>query len=331
MAGIGVVVNPRSRRNLRHPDAAARLQRSIGDVGIVREARSLDELHRIAEEFGRAGIDVLAISGGDGTNSVTLTGFLEVYGPEPLPPVALLRGGTMNTLASSIAVPHDAPQHLLTSLARRYADGGPAAIEWVERDVMSVRPVDDGKPQCAFLFGTGVVYGYLAEYYAAGASSPGVAAATLARGIGSALVGSELIRRMSAPFRGTVAFDDTASWPERDYLAIAAGTIAHIGLGFRPFHRFAERQGAFHVLGIHASPTAFVAELPRIGRAQPIGKGKAFDAVCDRMIVRSASPPLRYMTDGDLHEARDSVEVTIATRVRLIQLPRDRRLASRNT
>lgn len=332
MAGIGVIVNPKSRRNLRRPEAAALLQRIVADRGVVRQARSEDELRDIAREFRRSGIDVLAIGGGDGTNSVTLTGFLDVYAGAQLPSVALLRGGTMNTLANSLGVPRCSPEKLLASLVRRYSGCGEAPLECVERDVMGVRANGSGRGRCAFLFGTGVVCGYLGEYYAAGGSSPGVAAWTLARGIGSALVGTELIRRMAAPFRGTVAFDDAPPWPERDYLAVAAGTIDQIGLGFRPFHRFAERRGAFHVLGIHASPAAFVLDLSRIRRARPMREGKAFDAVCDRMLVQAAGPPLRYMLDGDLHEAPDGVEVTVAARVRLLHLRRDRgssRLAPR--
>ncbi|HXX69976.1 MAG TPA: diacylglycerol kinase family protein [Polyangiaceae bacterium] len=320
MPGIGVVMNPRSRRNLRRPETASLLRHRIGDAGVVREARSVDELHRIAEEFLRTGIDVLAICGGDGTNTVTLTGFLEVYGAAALPAVALLRGGTMNTLANSVGVPRRAPEKLLTNLVRSYSAARREPLACVERDVMSIRAIGEARARSGFLFGAGVVYGYLAEYYAAGASSPWTAATTLARGVGSAVLGTELIRRIAAPFRGTVAFADGSAWPERDYLALAAGTIAHIGLGFQPFYRFAERQGAFHVLGIHAPPTSFVVELPRILAARPMREGKAYDAVSDRMLVRSATPPLRYMIDGDLHEAPDSVEVTTGRRVRLIPL-----------
>ena len=79
MPGIGVVLNPKSRRNLRDPLAASRLARTLGDQGVVREARSVDELYRIAADFRRDDIEILAISGGDGTNHVTLTGFLDVY------------------------------------------------------------------------------------------------------------------------------------------------------------------------------------------------------------------------------------------------------------
>ena len=103
MSGIGVVLNPRSRENLRDPGAAVRFARALGDQGVVRAAHSREELYRIAEDFKKLSIDVLGISGGDGTNHVTITGFLNVYGARALPQLAFLRGGTMNTVANSVA------------------------------------------------------------------------------------------------------------------------------------------------------------------------------------------------------------------------------------
>jgi diacylglycerol kinase family enzyme len=328
MAGIGVVVNPKSRHNLRHPGALPRLARSVGSLGTVREARTIDELHRIAEDFRRDKIDVLAISGGDGTNTVTLSGFVHVYGGAPLPDLALLRGGTMNTVANSVGVRHGSPEHLLTSLVRAYAakaDG----LRRAERRLLCVSDVSArggparALPQYGFLFGTGVMVGFLAEYYATGNPSPLVAAGTLARASASALVAGPMIRRMAAPFRGTVALADGTVWEERDYLAVAAGTIAHIGLAFKPFYRFGEghERGAFHALGIHASPLAFVAELGRVHAGHPMRPGKAHEALSARMLIRSASGTVNYMVDGDLHAAAGEIEVTIGPRVRLLIAP----------
>src|SRR5580704_4739827 len=204
MSGIGVVFNPRSRRNLGDPSAARRLADALGDHGVVREAHSRDELHRIAEDFKALSIDVLGISGGDGTNHVTITGFLNVYGAHSLPQVALLRGGTMNTVANSVGVRRGGPEGLLARLVRAYARRSILPLAGVERRVMRMKP-EGGRPHYGFLFGTGVVHGFLAEYYRSGAVTPWVAATTLARGIGSAVVGGETIRRMAAPFRGSVA------------------------------------------------------------------------------------------------------------------------------
>jgi diacylglycerol kinase (ATP) len=127
-----------------------------------------------------------------------------------------------------------------------------------------------------------------------------------------------MIRRMAQPFRGQVSFDDGTRWESRDYLSVAAGTIAHIGLNFRPFHRYDELPSRFHMLGIHTSPLGFVRELPRIHRQQPMRPGKTFESVTQRAVVQSADGVMRYMIDGDLHETRGEVEVAIGPRVKLV-------------
>ena len=309
---IGVVLNPRSRRNLRDPRAASRLARTLGDHGVVREARSLDDLYRIAEDFKSLRIDVLGISGGDGTNHVTLTGFINVYDGMQLPQIAFLRGGTMNTVANSVGLRKGRPEGLLGQLIRAYAARAAQPLINVERHVMRVGE------NYGFLFGTGAVYGYLAEYYRDGEPTPLVAAKTLLRGIGSTLVGGEMVRRMAAPFRGSVELDDGTFWEERDYLAVAGGTIDQMGLNFRPFYRFDERPNTFHLLGIHAPPMRFIRELPRIQRAEPMRPGNTFEATPGRAIIRSSDGIMRYMIDGDLHQTTGPLEVSIGPRVKIV-------------
>jgi diacylglycerol kinase (ATP) len=321
---IGVVVNPRSRRNLRDPDASLRLARALGDHGIVREVHSLDDLHRTAEDFKRLHIDVLGISGGDGTNHVTITGFLSVYAATPLPQLAFLRGGTMNTVANAVGIRRGRPEGVLGRVIRAYAERAVRPLANVERHVMRIGPAgqsDEGKVNYGFLFGTGVVYGFLSEYYRNGEPSPLVAAKTLARGVGSTLVGGETIRRMAKPFRGSVTLDDGTTWKTRDYLSIAGGTIDQIGLNFRPFYRYAERPSAFHLLGIYASPLQFVLDLPRIARAQPMRAHRTLEGVTGRAIVESADGTMRYMIDGDLHEVKGALEVSIGPRVKIVVAP----------
>jgi diacylglycerol kinase (ATP) len=318
VSGIGVVLNPKSGRNARDPGAALRLARTLGDHGVLRQARSIDELHRIAEDFRNVDIDILAISGGDGTNHVTLTGFLDVYAGATMPQVALLRGGTMNTVANSVGVGTGGPEGLLGRLVREYARRGALELENVERHVMRIAPPGEAKAHYGFLFGTGVVHGFLSEYYRHGKPSPLVALKTLTLGIGSALVRGETIRRMARPFRGSVVLDDGTVWQERDFLAVAAGTISHIGLQFKPFYRHGEAPGRFHLLGIHASPLSFVRELPRVHRAEPMRPGKALDALSSRAVIRSADGCVKYMIDGDLHETEGPLEVAIGPRVRLV-------------
>jgi len=321
MPGIGVVVNPRSRKNQRDPKAASRLAQTLGDDGVVREARSREELHAIAEDFKRLGIDVLGISGGDGTNHVTITGFLDVYGDTALPPLALLRGGTMNTVANALGVPRDGrgPEGLLERLKRDYAGRASQPIRGVERHVLRVTPAaEPERGMYGFLFGTGVVAGFLGEYYRSAQPSPLTAAGTLFRAVGSTLVGGPMIKRMAAPFRGAVVLDDGTTWAEGPYLSVAAGTIDQIGLSFRPFHRAAERPGTFHVLGIFAPPLQLVRELPRIWRAEAMRPGRAHEATPTSLVLRPSDGECRYMIDGDLHLSRGDLRVDIGPRVKIL-------------
>lgn len=330
MPGIGVVFNPRSGRNLRDPRAARRLARALGDHGTVRRAGSIDELYRVAEDFRKLDIDVLGISGGDGTNGVTITGFLDVYEGSALPQIAFLRGGTMNTVANSVGVRRGRPEGLLDRLARAYVERASRPLQDVERHVMCLRGEKARAPSAGkssmpplpevygFLFGTGVVYGFLAEYYRGGQPNPVVAAKTLLRGVASTLVGGAMVRRMAEPFRGSVELPDGTRWEERDYLAIAGGTIDQIGLNFRPFRRYDETPETFHLLGIHTSPWGVVRQLPRIWRGAPMRPGHTFEATPPTATVLSPRSPIRYMVDGDLHECAGPLQVSIGPRVRIV-------------
>jgi len=288
----------------------------------VREAHTLDDLYRIAEDFKRIKIEVLGISGGDGTNHVTLTGFINVYAGHQLPQIAFLRGGTMNTVANAVGVRRGRPEGLLGRLIRAYAERASFPLIHAERHVMRVVALDrrknPGADHYGFLFGTGVVRGFLAEYYRSGEPSPLIAAKTLLRGVGSTMVRGDMIKRMAAPFRGSVEIDDGTRWAERDYLAIASGTIDQIGLNFRPFCRYAERPETFHILGIHASPLQLVRDLPRIWRAEPIRSRNAYEATPRWVRISSHDGAIGYMIDGDLHEARGPIELRVGPRVKIV-------------
>ena len=99
---IGTVVNPRARKNAEDPARIGRLGQILDTEGIVRQARTLDEIADIAREFRGSGIDILGIDGGDGTIHHTISAFIPIYGDAGLPPIAILRGGTMNTIANSL-------------------------------------------------------------------------------------------------------------------------------------------------------------------------------------------------------------------------------------
>ena len=306
---IGLIVNPRSRKNARDPAAAGRLEAQLGTAGVLRQTRTEEDVVTIAREFRDRGVDVLALAGGDGTTHVILTGFLREYGDAPLPAIALLRGGTMNTVANSIGVPRGHPESLLARLLHQRGRG--------ESPPLTTRNALRVGEHAGFLFGAGVVHGFLAEYYRGGEPSPAVAVRTLARGVASAALGGETIRRMARPFRGSVVVDG-ARWPEREYLTVTGGSVDQIGLGFRPFPRASERPGSFQILGIHTSPLGFSVALPRVFRGRGLPEDKAYDALTTHAILEPSETRLEYMIDGDLHGCDGPLEVRCGPAVRLL-------------
>jgi diacylglycerol kinase family enzyme len=308
MGGIGVVVNPRSRQNQRDPRAAQRLARSLGDHGVVRTARSRDDLARIAEDFRKLEIDILGISGGDGTNYVTLTGFLDVYADEPLPTLAFLRGGTFNTVANAVGVPRGRPDGLLAQVIRSHARREP--LQCVERHVMRIGN------HCGFIFGTGAIYGFISDYNQVEQRDALWAAKVLARASGNVLAGRPT--PVAQRWEGKVTLDDGYEFPERDYLAIAAGTVDQIGLGFTPFYRSGHVEGSFHILGIHAPAMGFVSKLPDIWHGRPMGPDHTYDRLTRRAVIEARDGVVRYVCDGDVHDHPGPLVLETGPRVKIL-------------
>ncbi|MFZ5478297.1 MAG: diacylglycerol/lipid kinase family protein [Myxococcota bacterium] len=310
MPGIAVVTNPRSRRNLRDPRLAGQLAYVLGSKGEVAQPKDREELTDTCRRFRDAGVDVLAVNGGDGTTHTILTALMQVWGDAPLPSVALLRGGTMNTVATGIGI-RGSPAELLGRLVAQYHAGEP--IGFVERNLLRV---SGDVPQYGFLFGNGLISNYLEVYYEGSEPSPAKAALVLAKGILSALVGGELIQRLTRRAEvEVVAGGET--WPWRSYLTVAAGTADNIGLGFKPFFRASSHPGHMHALGIACSARDFILDLPRVRLGKPFTAPDVGQAVVDRLILRG-DRPLPYMVDGDFHVGGQSLEVTVGPRLRLL-------------
>lgn len=312
MEAIGLLINPRAKRHRNDTGGALRMARILGDRGVVGECHDQDDLLRVAEDFKRQGVTILAMGGGDGTTGYSLTGFREVYRDEQLPKVALLRGGTMNTVANSIGIPRGQPDDLLRGLVRKV--GRCRAVPTVEWSTMLVNG------RCSFLAGAGVVHAWLAEYYALGQPYPTrwTAVETFARSVGSTLVQGPMLRRLSRRLRAVVTIDGER-WPEEDWFTVAAGTVTQIGLGFRSFPRAEERPDTFHLLGIHGSAIDFTRNLPRVRLGKLIAASTARQVLATHVVVEPAEERIGFMTDGDLGESEGPLTLTVGPRIRVVQ------------
>ncbi len=311
MAGIGIITNPHSRRNRRFPEQMRRLAYVLGDNDTYELTNKIDDVATVAERFKKSKIDILALNGGDGTNHVSLSTFIEVYGDTPLPRVTFLRGGTMNTVSDAIGI-RGTPSRLLANLVEKYYTGVP--FETTERDMLKV--TDELGSRYGFIFGNGVVSNFLDIYYGTGHPSPTTAAVLLAKTVASIPVGGKMIKDVFKPFRASLQFENEY-WEERDYTTVIASTIDQIGLGFRPFIRCEERSGAFHLLALTAGPLAVATMLPKIRMGLPLPEDKARSRVASRAVFKS-NQPIVYTIDGDMHTANEEVILESGPRIEVI-------------
>ncbi len=313
---IGVVVNPSSRDNRQHAERAATLRAMLGARGSVLSEPGIEPLDAFLREAFASEFDVLGICGGDGTQHLTLTRALPIWGDVPLPLILPLRGGTMNTVSTSVGVARRSPETLLASFLARAASG---QIRTTTRTAAHIGP------HVGFLFGVGAVHGFLAEYYRDGDPNALTAGRTLWRAATGALSprlsapfrAASATARVAAPFRGSVQFREGPGWEERDYLAIAGGTIEDMGLGFRPFHEARALPGSFQLLGIHGPPSALAAALPRLWRGKPLGGRASYDTLTRyAQIIPASAERYGYMVDGDLYEHEGPLSLRAGPEIR---------------
>lgn len=154
MTKIGVLSNPLSRNNLKH---LGELQKFFGEHQDVLHLQLTDfnSLPSVLRDFAEQAVDILVINGGDGTVSAVLTELFEHRAfPEP-PLLAVLPGGTSNTIAKDVGLRGD-PLRALDRLFVEVA-GGSYVNSVVARGLIRVH-YDATKPAVVgMFFGTAAI------------------------------------------------------------------------------------------------------------------------------------------------------------------------------
>ncbi|MBI2066972.1 MAG: hypothetical protein HYW02_02080 [Deltaproteobacteria bacterium] len=306
MPGIGIVLNPHSKRYRKNPEKLKRMGFIVGERGNFAPTNNDLDIRRVAEEFKRKEIDILAITGGDGTNHVTLTTFIQVYGDQPLPKITFLRGGTLNTIAFGCGI-YGAPEKILTNLLYKYHEDEP--FEQTEIDIMNI----NGK--YGFIWGCGVIDRFMNAYYRGGIPSPTQAAGTLFKSIGSALVNGPFACKMFERMDAEVQVDGER-WPFKNYSAIYAGSLEYLGLAFRVFYKAVEPR-RFHAVGFSLPPRNVLAYVPRMFLGKRSGCPDLVENSCAEMVIR-LSEPVGYTIDGDLHPPTNQFHLKLGPRLKVI-------------
>ena len=147
---LTIVLNPEAGGGGRYAESRIEaLRATAGSGAAIFVTNNRDLTDAVAEGVRERGVGTVGIIGGDGTVSNVIGALYRAYGTAPLPRIALLRGGTMNTIANSFGLPRRQPEELLRRLlASRSSDVARRATLKVEGKV-------------GFLFSAGVMVGFL--------------------------------------------------------------------------------------------------------------------------------------------------------------------------
>jgi diacylglycerol kinase family enzyme len=306
-----VIVNPNAGAVRRDPELAGRLQRVAGSRASLLLTGSAAELDEAAARLARQGVARVGIIGGDGTASITLTALWRAYAGQALPAIALLRGGTMNTVARSLGVSGRDPVALLRRALAAWEAGPPPT--YTARHALQIGD------RLGFLFGTGVMYGWLAEYYARGKGQPTpfTAAHVFGSCVVSALMSGPTYRRIRGEDELEVRFDG-GQWETRNYITIGAGTVAQAGLGFRPFYLAERDTRRFHLLAIKGDAADLARDLPSIWLGRGMRARTAYETATSWAELRSRKPSFGYFVDGDLLVAGSALRLQLGPLFRVL-------------
>jgi diacylglycerol kinase (ATP) len=325
--GIAVFVNPRSRANRRDPALARTFAAVIGDAGQIHAPASLDELRATAAALRASPPDVIAVHGGDGTLHKVVTALGHAFGEAPLPPLAVLTGGTMNVVATSLRIAAK-PVDVLRMLVDHVRAGAPVdQLSLIPRRCMRIGE------HLGFVFGNGLAANFLGEYYADDAYGPKRAAWLLARTFFSALVRGPFVRKIFKRFEGEVRVDG-ALLPRTRFVGVNAATVREVGMGFKLNHRADDDPDRFGVLAIHAPPLALVVDLAAVHAGRGVGPARAFSAVASTLEITPIVSPrandptmptmppaeMAYTIDGDLYRSSAPVlRLSVGPRIRFVR------------
>ena len=289
----------------------------LGDTGELRQPSDLDDLEDTVRELRDRDVDVICVSGGDGTLHKSLSAIVRVYADGAtgealravrLPKIAILRSGTVNTISRNIGLRTKAEEMLGRVVAAHH---GGAPLRTVERSCIVVNGEHAG-----FIFGIGVLGRFMELYYEGGTTGVIKALRSFSRVVLSALFRTSLARELFRQEAWRVSVDGR-EWTAPGYAALAIGTVKDIGLGFKLWCRALDDPERMHALGFACGPQTVLGVLPDIYLGRPFRRDGILEALPHRVVIEHDAP-IGLMMDGDFIPGTQRLEIECGPRVRFL-------------
>ncbi|MFB0506921.1 MAG: diacylglycerol kinase family protein [Thermodesulfobacteriota bacterium] len=305
---IGVVSNPRARKNVTNPNRVERLRQILGREAVFRTTQTPEEISDAAREFRREEIDILVIDGGDGTLHHTLSAFIPIYNGMDLPPIVLLRGGTMNTIANSLGI-----KGLSEAILQRILSAikGRVPFEIVRANVLQVND------RYGFIFGLGFPVNLLKAYYRGEGRGKWKSIGVLFKILFSSLKKGGGDSNFFRPFKADIWLNGERL-PIGRCTAILGSTVKEVGLGFKPTRRAGEREGFFQILCCEMGPKRMGLTALKILLGMELRDSKLFDRMATRSVI-TLEKPVDMQMDGEIFRDQKEIRLHVGPAIRFIR------------
>lgn len=306
---VGLITNPKSQRNKENAAAIDRAIRDLPDLLVARlsDIAELPEaLHRLADEL----VDVVAVDGGDGTLSATITVLLRARPFHVMPKLCVLPGGMTNLIARDVGPRGERAASLRRLVAA--ARAGFTAADLVRRPAL--RLSIGGRPAMfGFFFGGAVVHGATMlsreKFHTIGARQSAATAAGVFGGLASALFdrgeGS-----LAAGVPMSVRIDGRTLVDAGRHFLILATSLDRLMIGLWPFWN--EGEGPIRFYDVAAPPRRLWQAVPTFFTGRPFGwmRSGGYASGRARSIELEIDTPM--MLDGEVIRTRGRERVTIS-------------------
>ncbi len=307
MEKIPIIVNPYSKKNLKLKGSSIDIFKKIGgDFVDVHAIGSFEDLDSLAVQCRERNVPYVGISGGDGTIHQVLSRLINNYAPFQLPPILILKDGTMNNIAATLEMKgngHD----VLKRFVRRIEKNRPVRI--CPRYTMKIND------KYCFLFGTGLTTNILNAVYEGNKKDLPKVVMVLIRAFNEGIMrpnSSTLFKRFKAR-----VFLNGEELLCNDLLGILAGTVEDIGMGFRILNCERSMNKTFRVIATGVQPIVLAKNILALKKGKTLEHPLHYDSQVANMKIIS-DVPFDYTMDGDIYFADRELYVEIGPEVKLV-------------
>jgi len=308
---IALVLNPESFRNTRNLSATEEFATAFREMGESVLIGDHEQLIRSLKEWRDADLDLLVISGGDGTVQRLIHEMVQIWGDDTFPRLLLLHGGTAGVVAKET----DCVEPVIALSILREA--------WLEKRPLptGILPTLRVGTRTTLSFGLGAFRNVSAEYITYGGQ---VALSHIylgARLAGSYLTGGSFARRTFLACPWNIRIDDMDFEVNR-FTGLYASALRRLPV-FKPLRELDCPENGFKVVAVEDLDRRTAARMiPPLVQRKSEGYPDEIQLYGARQldVMAIGNEEIPYMADGEYYTGTGSLTVTAGPQLEVVKL-----------